>query len=330
MQFGDQLEQMVEYSQQALEEFRALDNRSMVANCLGMLSEAYHARGDVVKARRRAEEGVQISEAIENPWGIGYNTWVLMITDTAVGRFDRALARVKTLETVIAKIPIPLIKGVSDLRVAQIYFEPNQLDRAHTLAAEAFDILGQLESQAWAFWSRGSIAGVWIRQGKFDEAHKVLEPFRQSRPETVASKWVLGMVAPAALELGLIEGRYKQELEFFNRLLDQVNIEPMQAYVAESLYLRGRIYLKLSEWAQADRDLNWARGIAVHAEDNLLLWRVEEAYAQLYATRGEQDQARSMHARAVRRIREIAANISDPILRASFLGRQDIKELLSE
>lgn len=329
MQFAGHWEHTVEYSQQALEEFRALDNRSMVANCFGMLSEAYYARGETAQARRCAEEGVQISEAIENPWGIGYNTWALMITDAQAGHLDRALARFHTLETVMDKIPIPLFQGLSKMMAAQVYIELNQLDQANTLAAEAGETLGRLESQAWAFWSRGTLARVLIRQGKLDQAHAILEPCRRSAADAAANIWGLGMVAPAALEMGLIEARYEEELAFSDALLSLIRVDDVKAYVAESFYLRGLIYFKLGDWTQAGANFNQARAIAVQAVNNVLLWRVDQALARLYTARDERDQAREARDRAVKVLHEITENIGDPVLRAMFLERQDVKELLS-
>lgn len=329
MQFAGQWEQTVDYSQQALDEFRALDNRAMVANCLGMLADALYARGESAQARRYAQEGVQISEAIENPWGIGYNSWGLVITDTEAGNFDAALARIGTLETVMDKIPIPMFQGLSRMAMAQLYAELNQLDRAQTLASEALEFLNKLESQAWAFWGQGTLARVLIRRGELDRAHGILEPLHRSSADVASNVWALGMIAPAALELGLIEGRYEDELAFSDALLDAVAIENVQAYTAEVFYLRGLIYRELGDLAQADANLDRARGIAMRAQNNLLLWRVEEAFAQLHAARGEQDQARAAHQRAVRWVHEITGNISNPSLRESFLQRQDIQALLS-
>ncbi len=328
MQFAGEWDEVVEHTQQALEEFRALDNRSMIANCLGMLTQSYYARGDVAKARQSAAEGVQVSEAIENPWGIGYITWGLMHMDTDAGKFDRALTRVATLETVMEKIPIPLFQGLSRIEMAHIYFELNQLERAHTLTAQASEILSALESDAWTFWSGGALALVLIRQGELERAHAVLKPFSGFVSDNKPSVWGQGMMVPAVLELSLIEGQYKEGLAFANSMLDTISVEQVQAYAAESFYLRGLIRFRMGD-AQAEADLNRAREIAVRVENNLLSWRVDEALAQWYAARGEKDQARAAHQRAVEWVHELTGNISDPVLRESFLQRKDIQALFS-
>lgn len=329
MQFAGQWEQTVDYSQQALEEFRALDNRAMVANCLGMLADALYARGETAQARQYAQEGVQISEAIENPWGVGYNTWGLMMADTEAGNFDAALARINTLETVMDKIPIPMFQGISRLAMAELYTELNQLDRAHTLASETLEFLSKLESHAWAFWGQGMLARVLIRRGELEQAHAVLDPLHRSAADLAPNFWAAGMIAPAALELGLIEGRYEDELAFSDVLLSAVAVEHVRAYAAEVFYLRGLIYQKLDDLSQADANLNRARETAVHAQNNMLLWRVEDALAQLHAARGEQDAAQAAHQRAIQLVHEITGHISDPALRESFLQRRDIQALLS-
>jgi tetratricopeptide (TPR) repeat protein len=329
MQFAGQWDQIIPYSQQALEEFRALDNRSMVANCLGMLSEAFYARGDSAQARRYAEEGVQISETIENPWGIGYNTWGLMGMDAEAGDFDGALARAKTVESVMVKIPIPLFQGLSRMMMAHIYAELNQLDRAKTLATEALEILRQLESQAWALWSQGTLARVLIERGELDQAHAILDPISLSAADVAPNIWAFGILAPAALELGLIEGRYNDGLAFSDALLHIASGEDLQAYAAETFYMRGLIYQKLGDLPQAHAHLERVRATAVRSQNNLVLWRVEEAFAELHAARGDQDQAQAAHQHAVRLVREIIGHIGDPALRESFLQRRDIQALLS-
>jgi tetratricopeptide (TPR) repeat protein len=329
MQFAGQWDHIVPYSQQALDEFRALGNQSMVANCLGMLGEALYARGDSAQARQYAEEGVQISETIDNPWGIGYNSWGLMGLDTEAGDFDAALARAKTVEAVMDKIPIPLFQGLSRMMTVQIYAELNQLDRAKTLATEALEILRQLESPAWVLWSQGALARVLIKRGEFHEAHAILDPISLSAAGVAANIWAFGIIAPAALELGLIEGRYKEGLAFSDALLGVAGGEDLQAYAAETSYMRGLIHQKLGDLPQARANLDRARATAVRGPNNLLLWRVEEALGQLHVARGEQDQALAAHQRALRLVHEIIGRIGDPALRESFLQRQDIQALFS-
>lgn len=329
LQFAGRWERSVEYTRQALQEFRAMDNRAMVANCLGMLADALYAGAQSAEARRCAEEGVRISEAIENPWGIGYNTWTLILADTEAGNFDAALARAKTLESVMDRLPIPLFQGLSRIIVAQIYAELNQLERAQPLAAEASEILKQLESQAWAFWSQGTLARVLIRRGELGQAHAILDPVRPSVIDAASNAMVLGMIAPATLELGLIEGRYKEGLAFSDALLSATALEGVYGYVAEGFYLRGEIYRNLDDPAQSLANLKRAREIAVGAENNLLLWRVDEALAQLYAARGDHDQAQAAHQLAVRSVQQIAGNIGNPVFRESFLQRRDVQALFS-
>ncbi len=329
MQFAGHWQDTIEYTQQALDEFRALDNRAMVANCLGMLADIYYSEGESAQARRCAQEGVRLSESIENPWGIGYNGWTLVITDTEAGRFDDALARVDTLFSVTTKIPIPMFQGMSRMAVALIYVELNQLERAHTFASEALGYLRPLESQSWGVWSRGTLARVLLRQGKLDEAHAVFDPIRLPAAGATVNSWVLGMIAPAALELALMEGRYQDGIAFTHALLDSPEVEPVQAYAVEGMYLQGLIYLHLGDLPQAQANLDRARAIAVKAPNNLLLWRIDHALAKLHAARGQAEPSRAAHERAVALVREITTHISDPVLRASFLERQDIQELLS-
>ncbi len=329
MQFAGDWKGTLELTQQALDEFRALDNRSMVANCLGMLADIYYSRGESMQARRCAEEGVQLSESIENPWGIGYNGWTLVITDTEAGNFDAALGRADTLFSVMTKIPTPMFQGMSRMAVAQIYVELNQLERAHTLAFEALEMLRPLGSQAWGMWSQGTLARVLLRQGKIAEAHDVFDPVYRSARDAALRSWVLGMIAPAALELALIEGRYQDGIAFTSSLLDSPEVEPVQAYAVEGIYLQGLIYFKLGDLAQALANLDRARGIALRAQNNLLLWRVDYALALLYAARGDANQSRAARERAIQLVREIMTHIGDPALRASFVDRQDVKELFA-
>ncbi len=80
------------YRRQATEALRTLDDRHLLADALGGLALIHMLRGDTLEARQAAEEGLAISQSLNNPWGVIYNVWTLIQLDIASGFVERGLA----------------------------------------------------------------------------------------------------------------------------------------------------------------------------------------------------------------------------------------------
>ena len=77
---------------QAAAAYRELDNRPMLADAISGSAILYHFMGDPDQARSLSVEGMAISKAIDNPWGVVYSGWSLQEIEIDIGAFEATLA----------------------------------------------------------------------------------------------------------------------------------------------------------------------------------------------------------------------------------------------
>ncbi|MBI4790723.1 MAG: hypothetical protein HY782_27155 [Chloroflexi bacterium] len=313
---------------QALEEFRALDNQPMIANALGMLAESYHGRGEADPARAAAEEGYQISQAIENPWGMGYNEWSLLALDLQLGDFDRVFGRAEHLLAVAGALNVSLFKGMTHLHLARAYGALNQIELAQAAVEQADKFLSVMNLPFWPVATAAIHAQVLLEENKLAQARALLEPFWHDETNRQASIMGLALAGAIIPELAFAEGRLDDGLEFCDWLIARLEQEEARGYACELYYFRGLIRDRLGDANRAEQDLHRAAAITERAQNDLLRWRVQAALAKLYAARGETDRAQAARQRAVEPVRTIAGRISNPTWRAGFLQRKDVAEVL--
>ncbi|MGE5261743.1 MAG: hypothetical protein ACM3S0_00050 [Acidobacteriota bacterium] len=318
-----------EYSQEALEEFRALDNKPMIANSLGMLAEGYYARGKAEPARAAAEEGARIGYAIENPWGIGYNEWVLLQLDVDAGEFDRMLANAGHVIEITQKLGISLFVGLTHMVMGRAYVELGQLEHARSMVQAALQELATFEIPFWFNVINGLDARILLLQGHFEQARAILTRLWDGTWGENSNLFELATMGPSLAELMIRDSQMEEGLAFGDSLIERLETEEMFMPTAEMYYERSLIQNALGNSKQAELDLQRSLSITQRAQNRLLEIRVHAALEQLYLQGADRDQARAenQHARAL--IQTIIGNISDLALRKSFLERQDVIQILN-
>jgi tetratricopeptide (TPR) repeat protein len=318
-----------EYSQEALDEFRALDNKPMIANSLGMLAEGYYARGKAEPARAAAEEGARIGYAIENPWGIGYNEWVLLQLDVDAGEFDRTLASTGHLIEITQKLGISLFVGLTHMVMGRAYVELGQFDQARSMVQAALQELATFEIPFWFNVIKGLDARILLLQGDFERARTILTRLWDGTWGENSNLFELATIGPCLAKLMVRDSQLEEGLGFCNSLIERLETEEMFMPAAAMYYERSLIQNALGNSETAKVDLRRALSITEPAQDRLLEIRVYAALEQLYlqGADGEHARAENQHARAL--IQTILGNISDLALRKSFLERQDVIQILN-
>ena len=318
----------LECGQQALQEFRGLDNLPMIANALGMLAVTYYGRGELAQAYAAGEEGLSLSETMQNPWGMGYNGWQLLIVDTDSGKFDRALAHGQQALAVTEPLGIPLFVGLTKIALARVYAELDQLQMAQTLADEGAQTLEPLQMQVWLAMGRGMQARVALRRGELSRAHTLLDPLWREGDDPAENLWGFSLAGPCIAELALAEQRLEFGLHFCNWLLPHFEREEMRLPAAEMRYHRAQIYLASGDAEKAEDDLNHVCAMAESAGSQILLWRIYSAQALLYQQQGETARADAPRRRAIDLIHSLANGITDQQARDGFLhGSQVVSAL---
>jgi tetratricopeptide (TPR) repeat protein len=329
LQFAGTWRRSNEYSQKALEEFRALDNKPMIANSLAMLAEGYYTRGEAEPARAAAEEGARVSHAIENPWGIGYNEWVLLQIDLDAGEFNRVLANAGHVIEISQRLGISLFVGLTHMVLARMFVELGQFEQARSRVQVALRELATFDSTFWSNVVNALDARILLLQGHFEQARAILARLWNGTWGENSNLYELAIVGPGFAELAVRDGRLEEGLVFCDSLIARLEAEEMFRLTAELYYERGLIQNALGNSKTAELDLRRALSITEQAQDRLLQIRVHAALEQRYLREGDREHAHVENQCARSLVQTIVSNISDPALRKSFLERQDLNLVLN-
>lgn len=320
--------QGLEYGQEALQRFRTMDNKPMIADVLGGLGAMWLLAGETAKSREAALEGVRICETIGNPWGFHVSKNNLVEIAFANGEILQTVSDAEALLTGGREIGFPLFIGLPLMLLARAHLELNQLDRALELAEQSASALVIMKS-IWINYANGFLGRVFVRRREFERAREILAPLWNIGEETAAQFYGFITVAPATAELALADHRLDEGLQYCDWFLARCEQEEIWGFGAEMFFLRSRIHLERGDLSRAESDLTRAREILERAENKILRWRIDAALTQIYTRRGDVERARESKNRAVELVNAIAEKISDARLRESFLLREDVIEIKS-
>ncbi len=314
---------------QAAVAYRELDNRPMLADALGGSAIMYLFMGDPDQARSLSLEGMAISKAIDNPWGVVYNGWSLQEIEIDSGAFEVTLANASQRIAAARQVGFPVFTGLVLSEVARAHRELGQLDRSQPLAAEAASLFASMDMPSWTAWGRGIAGSDALDRGDLAAAQAVLEPLWHMGDDTVQAFQGYMAAAPAFAEWALTTEHLDLGLSFCGWMLGRLEPEKTSRYIGEMRYWRGRIYLATGDSARAEADFLEARSHLVRAGVVILTWKIDAALAELYHDR--EDMAAEVAARenARRGIARLAEGIRDEALRRSFLARVDVQKVLT-
>jgi tetratricopeptide (TPR) repeat protein len=314
---------------QAAAAYRELDNRPMLADAMGGSAILYHFMGDPDQARSLSAEGMAISTAIDNPWGVVYNGWSLQEIEIDIGAFEAVLANAEQRIAAARRVAFPVFIGLLLSEVARAHRELGHVDRGQPLAAEAASLFAAMDMPSWTAWSRGVAGSDALARGDLAAAQAVLEPLWHVGDDTVHAFQGYLAAGPAFAEWALVAGRLDLGLSFCDWMLGRLEPEEAWRYIGEMRYWRGRIYLAAGDSLRAEADLLEARSRLARAGVAILTWKTDAALAELYHNRGDMAAAAVARENARRGVALLAEGIRDEGLRRSFLGRTDVHKVLT-
>lgn len=318
-----------DYADQALAEFRALDNQPMVVDALAGRSICSFYLGEVAASRAAAEEGMRISRATENIWGGIYNQLALLQTTCDAGEFDQLLTEGEELLELTRKVGFPPFRGFILHTLIRANIELGQLKLVQELAEECYQALDQMGVRVWEDVGRSARGLALLHKGKLGEARTILDPLWQVGDDRLQTLFSLQFAGSAIPELALAQGRLDFGLAFCNWMLSHHEREKNWRLACDIFYYRGLLQHACGNADAAERDLERAREIATTTRCIILLWHIEAALAQVYTRRDDLPRARAANQHAAEMLRALAKNISDPTLRDSFLSRPEAAHVLA-
>jgi tetratricopeptide (TPR) repeat protein len=168
------------------------------------------------------------------------------------------------------------------------------------------------------------LAQLHLWQGNLVEAEATIE---QGKKEfnLEATPYFFSFIILAEVELALKQGHYERALATANDLLASLNQFGLRSFISDVLYLRGQILGEMGQIEAARNTLLEARLEAEAIGSRRMLWQILFALSQLETDPTKAKQWRK-HAQEI--VTDIADNISEPELRASFLGLPQVQMVL--
>jgi DNA-binding SARP family transcriptional activator len=312
-----------ELLQEASELWRELSNLPMLADSLSALCVVSVDAGEYELALTYSAEAYQICQSIGNLWGQSYSLLAIGWVHWEQGRPDRAIS---TMEECIrlgeragflgaqfrARVELSLV--LADLGADE----------------RSMETIGQAVSVAKAQFSHNQlfllaiIAQLHLRHGRLAEAEAAIE---QVKKDPGWKERVLKSTCMAEATLALRQSKYERALTIAEKLISKLGQSEMKSSLPEFLYLQGCILQATGQRDAAGQCLQETRTAAAALGSKRILWQVLFSLSQL-----EDDpiEIQDLRQQAQEIVEYIANHTDAPELRASFLNRSEVRDLLSD
>jgi len=310
---------------QALAAFRRLDNKAMVADALAGLALLHHEGGDFDTALAFSDEGMAISTAIDNPWGVAYNGLARLSILADRGEWTEALALGDRLLEAAKRVPFVGVRGSLCGVVSHIWLDLGDYARALDYAQQMLAIVeGASEAGLWKIWTHGVLGRVLLAQGDVSAAAALVETYRHLPEGVIPSFQDFYAAGPTILAVDLALGEVERGLRFAGELLARLEADTTNRYVAEVLLCRARLHNAAGDAVDPEVDLRRAADLLERMRARARLFPVYRELAAALQRQGRATDAERARSLASDAVRQIADGLIDPVLRRSFLARQEV------
>jgi tetratricopeptide (TPR) repeat protein len=323
-----QFERAEELIQGAQQYWRAIGNLPMLADSLTSQAEICMALGRFDCGIEMAQEAFQISQAIDNHWGLTFSGYVLCEMYWERGELDLALHLIH--ETLLPSgqggyhfLFTPMLADIGSM-----YGALGLVERGLVLAEEA-NRKTLAFNKAMLSWTAAQLARLYILSNDLQAAETALQTARAFVKRENFANYGPIFVLLAETELALAKQDYPLVIEFADQLLAMSDQNHVRIGVVTALKLKGRALLRLERLDEAWGCLDQARQQMESAQVKFSLWEVLAWLARVERRQGLEQQAQAHWQGAARLLNELAARLPDD-LRAVFLARADVKQVLQE
>jgi tetratricopeptide (TPR) repeat protein len=244
-----------ETGRRALEVFRGLGNKAMIADCLAGAAMIALYSGRPEEAARLSDEGREISRSIGNPWGLVYNSWHGLELACERARFDEARDQATALLPMAHQVSFPIFVGMIESILTRIYIAGSmpQVALEHAQAS-LVPFTSQASQVSWGIWGQGTMGMACLALGDLEEAGKYIEPIFKLHEGVVRGFQGYFVAAAAVLQYALLTRQWERGLAFADWILERTVSEGLRRVEADVLHWRGRLRLASGRHEQARHD----------------------------------------------------------------------------
>jgi class 3 adenylate cyclase/tetratricopeptide (TPR) repeat protein len=314
---------------QAIELWRELDNQPMLADSLASASFPYAYLGMYDQAIAASDEAKEISESINNPWGIGYSRFYVGSVFEDRGLIDHAIRDYEITYSMGNKAGFIFGELWGKARLAHLYKELNVLDQAEHYLEQVTEFSEDNPGLLNLYSSMITLnqVSLLLAQGDIDKAYELY--VGSDFEDALANSLVNGYVLVVSVEVMLAKGENETALQYCEKIIEKLTSSKNKSMLHQIYLLKGIAHLRMNEYELAGIALSDALQVAEDLGSLWRLWQILLAQAELEDKLKNPQKAASLRGEAVEHIEAICAEISQPEIRESFLNRPEVKALMS-
>jgi class 3 adenylate cyclase/tetratricopeptide (TPR) repeat protein len=313
--------------EEARELWRLLGNEVMLADSFGSEAESYFNAGEFDLSLERSQQGLEITERIENLWGQSYERMLMSFVRFERGELGPGIQLAE--QSIELADKAGLIASSIGLRseLAWIYSYCGALQKGLDILDKAFQV-AETKQPAWRAFPRAAKIRMYLLQGDVQSAQQaagdeLLEPI------SIPYARYTVFLSLANIELAISRGDNFLALAMIEDLLTEV-FPLTRVDVPDVLRWKAKALQGLGRSGEALQVLTEARSLTEEFGCDLHLWPILVELADVNSELGNHEEAQANQEKAHRIIERIAESLYEMGLRTLFLNQPRIQKLMRE
>ncbi len=306
--------------------WREIGNQPMLADNLSISSYVHVYTGDYDWGDAFAKEAYQISQSVNNIWGMSFSRWAVGKLYWDRGYLGNAIELQKEGNQLGEQAGFMAAQIFSQADLGLDYGLLGLTEVGLKTAQRAVDVALISFEQALPYaWAR--LAQVQLLKGNIDAAVEAVEKLQSSNQPRHVAQPDLVFIAECFVALARGDNHAAQEL--VDERVQSLRRYEMTAYLPEALYAKAQVHVALGQPDQAMARLGEASTIAGRMNARWYQWQILGLAAEIETQRGNAMKADRLRVKAVENIDYIAGRAGSVELRNAFLALPGVKKTLA-
>jgi tetratricopeptide (TPR) repeat protein len=302
-----------------------LDNKIMLADCLGATAGGRWSRGDYEQALALADEALKVSRETDNAWGQSYSYVPVGYVHLERGEPDLAIRAMS--ECIRLGDLGGLIASSVGVRadLALVYGNLGDLERGIEITGEAMARVGSA-NQDWKSLVVASRVRLHLLRGDLSAA---VDASRSAPDRSIPIPFphfdIVTTISRA--ELALADSEPEAAMHIIEAMFARMPAA-VRGEMPNVLFTKARALVRLERLDEAREVLGEAKERSEALGSRNSQWQILGLLAELETRRGNPAEAEKLRRRAGKIVLDIAARVEALGLRESFLAREQVKAVL--
>jgi class 3 adenylate cyclase/tetratricopeptide (TPR) repeat protein len=309
---------------EARELWLALDNQVMLADSFGSEAEAYFNAGEYGRSLEYSQQGLEISEKIENLWGQSYDRMLMAFAYFESGQLGRGIQEAEQAVRLGDEAGLVASNSLRS-ELAWVYAYCGAFNKGYQLIERALQE-ADAKLPAWRAFPQAGKVRMHLLQGDMLSAEQAAGNGLLQPISIPYARYTI-FVSLANIELAVAREDYNKAVALSDELLREVT-PLVRVDIPEVLRWKGVALSALGQLDEAHRVLSEAHALAESTGSNLHLWLILAGLAEVNSKLGNQKEADLNREQARKIVELISGSLREVGLRESFLGQPRVRALM--